>query len=85
MGVIAAALWPRAGIVKGAAASPLNTFAGGKATESACALANVTVQRAYLFALHASRLPAGRGRALMPGLPMAGAASLTRPTVMRVL
>ncbi|EPN5739051.1 hypothetical protein ACUU3S_003079, partial [Cronobacter dublinensis] len=26
-GFLAAALWPRAGIVKGAAASPLNTFA----------------------------------------------------------
>ncbi len=73
-GVVAAALWPRAGIVKGAAASPLNTFARGKATESARALANGTVHRAYIVALHASCLPAGRARnrARMPGLPMAG-------------
>ncbi len=61
-GVIAAALWPRAGIVKGAAASPLNTFARGKVTESARALANGTVHRAYIVALHASHHPAGRDR-----------------------
>ncbi len=59
-GVIAAALWPRAGIVKGAAASPLNTFARGKATESARTLANGTVHRAYIVALYASRLPDGQ-------------------------